>query len=178
MEKAGASMQPGYDFDTSPEQNKPPTGPITKVGQKRFFNSRSRLLLEIASVLVVLSVAIYFILGASAKGPGATGSTTLNPTAASTAGLTPSPTGTQVISLPTNLPKLQVLSVTPNNSTVKITFKPVAGAKDYRAFDVLEPKVVKYAGMAHLEGGPFQMNADGTPVFPITASSNGSGPRT
>ncbi len=168
-------MKSGNYEDPSPEQYRSTGEYEPEIGKRRFLHSPLRIVTEIASVVVILFIAIYFILGASAKSPTPTSSTVFNSTATSPTGVIPSPTGTQASNLPTNLPKMQVLSVVPDNSTVKISFKPVAGAKDYRIFDVSEPTVVKYAGMAHLTGGPFRMNADGTPVYPFQTGGNGPG---
>ncbi len=143
---------------------------------RKFRYPRSPIIFEIACVLCVLGVALYFIMGASAHSGGPQGSSSSQPSLA-TSTATASPTATASGTVPPwNGPAVQILSVIPDNSSVKISFKPVAGAKDYRVFDILEPKVVKYAGMAHLEGGPFLMNPDGTPVFPFQVSPNGNGP--
>lgn len=81
-------------------------------------------------------------------------------------------------------PPLTVTGVAANNSSAKIDFIPVTGAKDYRVYDVNDPMTVKYAGMLHLDAGygrHFVMQSDGvTPVFPYTSASNrqGSGPQT
>ncbi len=47
---------------------------------------------------------------------------------------------------------LVVTGVQADNSSVKIDFNPVQGAADYRAFDVANPSVVKYAGLVHVSG--------------------------
>ncbi len=47
-----------------------------------------------------------------------------------------------------------VTGIQPNGSSVRIFYKPVAGAKDYRVYDTSNPKDVKYAGMAHYQPGP------------------------
>src|ERR1700736_6117876 len=71
---------------------------------------------------------------------------------------------------------LTVTWVAASNSSVKIYFNPVPGAKDYRVYDVANPNDVKYAGLAHLSPslncpGPychnhFLLQADNvTPVF-------------
>lgn len=144
---------------------------------RKFRYPHSPIVFEIACVLCVLGIALYFILGTSAHGLPPQSATTPNSSLANSTSASPTPTATAGSTLPAwNGPAVQVLGVTPYNSTAKVTFKPVAGAKDYRVFDVAEPKVVKYAGMAHLEGGPFLMNRDGTPVVPFQVSSNGSGP--
>lgn len=150
-----------------------------KEGQpgRKFRYPRTPILFEIACVLCVLGVALYFILGASAHSTAPQSVTPPNSSIANATTPAPTPTATASSALPPwHGPAVQVLSVIPDNSTAKISFKPFPGAKDYRIFDVTEPKLVKYAGMAHLEGGPFLMNADGTPVVPFQASSNGSGP--
>src|SRR5215203_5218141 len=43
-----------------------------------------------------------------------------------------------------------ILGVQANHSSVRVLFAPVAGAKDYRVYDINSPKVVKYAGQVHL----------------------------
>lgn len=72
------------------------------------------------------------------------------------------------------VPPVVVTGVAVNNSSAKIDFLPVAGARDYRIFDVSNPTVVKYAGMIHLDAGPayhFVMQPDGvTPVYPYTST--------
>jgi len=77
---------------------------------------------------------------------------------------------------------LTVTGVAANNSSVKIDYLPVRGAKGYRVFDVSNPGVVKYAGMAsHMDAGNwghnhFVMQSDGvTPVFPYRVADNGRG---
>lgn len=81
---------------------------------------------------------------------------------------------------------LNVTGVQVNNSSVKVTFTPVSGAKDYRIYDVTNPNRVKYAGIAHkaaFNTNPddwvlhFSMNPDGTPVYPYTLNPD-SGPMT
>lgn len=42
-----------------------------------------------------------------------------------------------------------VTAVTPSTNSVKVDFNPVAGAADYRIYDVTDPKTVKYAGTIH-----------------------------
>ncbi len=79
------------------------------------------------------------------------------------------------------LPLVTVTGVAVNNSSAKIDFNPVPGAKDYRVFDVSNPTVVKYAGLVHVVADPwngmhFVMQPDGvTPVYPLQAVSNSSG---
>ena len=72
------------------------------------------------------------------------------------------------------LPSVTVTGVAVNNSTAKIDFLPVPGAKDYRVLDINSPTTVKYGGMVHLNAGvPFHfvMQPDGvTPVFPYTST--------
>src|SRR5258708_24987111 len=48
------------------------------------------------------------------------------------------------------VPTVVVTGVAPNHSSVKVFFQPVAGAKDYRIYDITAPKNVKYAGLMHL----------------------------
>ena len=68
--------------------------------------------------------------------------------------------------------------VAANQSSVKISYQPVAGAQDYRVFDVTSPTTVKYAGMLHLDAGynrHFVLGADGvTPAFPYAKPDNSS----
>jgi hypothetical protein len=137
--------------------------------RSRRLHTRMQVVYEITAVMVVLLVALYFILGGSLRGLAPQG----------TASAIPSPqtsSGSAYQGDPQQGAKLRILNITQDNSSVKVSFTPVAGAKDYRIFDTAEPIVVKYAGMAHLEGGPFQMNSNGTPVVPFRRSSNGSGP--
>ncbi|HLW00796.1 MAG TPA: hypothetical protein VKT82_19210 [Ktedonobacterales bacterium] len=144
--------------------------------ERKFRYPRSPIIFEIACVVCVLGVALYFIVGASAHGGAPQASTTSNTSLVNTTSPSPTPTRTPAATStipPWNGAAVQILSVTPDNSTAKITFKPVAGAKDYRVFDISEPKVVKYAGMAHLTGGPFLMNPDGTLVVPFQQGGNG-----
>ncbi len=86
-----------------------------------------------------------------------------------------------------SLPAVTVTGIAANNDSVKIDYLPVRGAKDYRVFDVSNPGVVKYAGMAsHMDAGNwghnrFVMQSDGvTPVFPyqVGDSSVVNGPTT
>ncbi len=83
------------------------------------------------------------------------------------------------------LPPVVITGVASDTSSVKIDYQPVAGAKDYRVYDVSDPTTVKYAGMVHLDAGGgyhFVMQSDGvTPVFPYTSTANwkgGSGSQT
>jgi hypothetical protein len=68
-------------------------------------------------------------------------------------------------------PTVRVTGVAPNHSSAKIRFDPVPGALDYRAYDISNPNVVKYAGMRHHDAGVayhFVTEADGvTPVMPL-----------
>src|SRR5690348_9384094 len=113
-------MRPGNYEDPSPEYDRSPEEYEPEIGKRRFLHSPLRILAEIASVCIILSLALYFILGASAKGPTSpSNSTAFNPTSANPTGVLPSPTSTAASNLPTNLPKIQVLSVDPDNSTVK-----------------------------------------------------------
>ena len=79
-----------------------------------------------------------------------------------------------------------VTGVAANNSSAKIYFQPVAGAKDYRVYDLASPSSVKYAGLYHATAsancpGPYCLNhfavqADGvTPVFPYQIANGPSG---
>ncbi len=70
-----------------------------------------------------------------------------------------------------------VTGVTVDNSSAKIDYQPVLGAKDYRVLDVSNPHVVKYAGMMRYLSDPygnkrFVKQADGvTPVWPLQAEN-------
>jgi hypothetical protein len=44
---------------------------------------------------------------------------------------------------------VKVTGVAYDNTSVKIAYEPVAGAADYRVYDVVSPTVVKYAGLYH-----------------------------
>ncbi|MGI9146782.1 MAG: hypothetical protein ACR2IK_09585 [Chloroflexota bacterium] len=81
---------------------------------------------------------------------------------------------------------LNVTGVAPNNSSARVFFQPVAGARDYRMYDSAAPTTVKYAGMVHLAPsaacpGPYCLNhfavqGDGvTPVFPYQVADGGNG---
>jgi hypothetical protein len=73
-----------------------------------------------------------------------------------------------------------------SHSAVKVFYRPVPGAKDYRIYDVTNPNNVKYAGLVHLKPDTkcpgqycdkhFVLQADGvTPVFPYQIANGGSG---
>jgi hypothetical protein len=49
------------------------------------------------------------------------------------------------------LPIVTVTGVTSNNSSARIFYNQVPGAKDYRVYDVANPNDVKYAGLVHYE---------------------------
>src|SRR6201989_3501354 len=77
---------------------------------------------------------------------------------------------------------LTVTGVSINHSSAKVFYNPVAGASDYRIYDVTSPTNVKYAGMTHISPDPecpgtqcfrhFLTQADGlTPLFPYQASA-------
>src|SRR5579859_3727938 len=81
---------------------------------------------------------------------------------------------------------LAVAGVAPNNSSARVFYQPVPGARDYRVYDSAAPTVVKYAGLAHLTpsaGCPglfclnhFAAQADGvTPVFPYQVANGATG---
>ena len=48
------------------------------------------------------------------------------------------------------LPGVVVTGVAPNNSSAKIDFEPIVGAKDYRVYDTANPSDVKYAGLVRM----------------------------
>ncbi len=148
-----------------PAEYRSPVG-LEKAPKRARLLARKHIIYEIAAVLCVIAVALYFIRGSSPEGAAPQGATP--PFSSPQTG-----SGGAYQGNPQQGASLQILSVLVNNSTAKVSFKPVAGAKDYRIFDVAAPKVVKYAGMAHLEGGPFRMNADGTPVVPFQRGGNG-----
>jgi hypothetical protein len=79
-----------------------------------------------------------------------------------------------------------VTGVASNHSSVRVYYAPVAGARDYRVFDVNNPDDVKYAGLVRLLASPdcpgdgcahhFVLGPDrATPVFPYRVASGGSG---
>ena len=85
-----------------------------------------------------------------------------------------------------NVPTVTVVGVARDTASVKVSFVPVPGAKDYRIYDVSAPRKVKYAGMRHISVYPwcpspgchFAMQADGvTPVFPYRQDAQ-AGPTT
>lgn len=84
-----------------------------------------------------------------------------------------------------SLPEVVVLGVAANNSSAKISFQPITGAKDYRLYDVSNPTYVKYAGMRHYSNYPgwcnchFDTLADKTTIkFPYTLVPNTSSQNT
>ena len=73
-----------------------------------------------------------------------------------------------------------------SHSSVKVYYRPVPGAKDYRIYDLSNPNNVKYAGLVHLTPSTlcpgqycdkhFAVQADGvTPVFPYQIANGGTG---
>jgi len=70
-----------------------------------------------------------------------------------------------------------VTGVAVDNSTAKIDYRPVAGAKDYRVLDVSNPVLVKYAGLMRYLSDPygnkrFAKGPDGVmPVWPLQAGN-------
>jgi len=95
-----------------------------------------------------------------------------------------------VISLSTRFVGAQSAGVTItgvalNHSSAKITYAPVPGARDYRMYDVADPRNVKYAGLVHLTAStncPGQycqhhfVTTDGvTPVYPYRVASGATG---
>src|SRR5947209_7308863 len=73
---------------------------------------------------------------------------------------------------------LTVTGAAANNSSVRVFYAAVSGARDYRVYDVADPTTVKYAGLVHLSapgGEHFVTGPDGiTPVFPYAVSAAGS----
>ena len=55
-----------------------------------------------------------------------------------------------------------------NHSSVKVFYRPVPGAKDYRIYDVTNPGNVKYAGFAY--SGPRQRARDRTATSTLSCS--------
>ena len=87
---------------------------------------------------------------------------------------------------PSAVGTVTIVGVARNHSSVRITYNPVAGAKDYRVYDVTNPSSVKYAGLNHLSPstncpGTYCQNhfvtlADGvTPVVPYQVANGPSG---
>jgi hypothetical protein len=80
---------------------------------------------------------------------------------------------------------LVVTGVANNHSSVRIYYRPVPGAQDYRIYDVANPNNVKYAGQAHHTPSAncpgtycqhhFVTAGDGTPVFPYQVAAGGTG---
>jgi hypothetical protein len=81
---------------------------------------------------------------------------------------------------------LTVTGAQANHSSVRVYYNPVAGARDYRIYDVSSPNNVKYAGQVHLTAAPgcpgsscfhhFVTQADGvTPVFPYQVAPGATG---
>jgi hypothetical protein len=78
-----------------------------------------------------------------------------------------------------------VTGVASDNSSVKIYYNPVPGARDYRVYDTSNPMRVKYAGLTHLLAAPgcpsqwcdthFVTDGSGAPVFPYQTASGGTG---
>lgn len=79
-----------------------------------------------------------------------------------------------------------VTGVAADNSSVKIAYNPVPGARDYRVYDTANPTTLKYAGLTHLIAGNgcpspwcgfhFVMQSDGvTPVYPYQVANGGTG---
>jgi hypothetical protein len=78
-----------------------------------------------------------------------------------------------------------ITGVAVNHSNVKVYYTPVAGAKDYRVYDVTSPNNVKYAGLVHLSPAPncpgqYCLNhfasTDGvTPNFPYQIANGATG---
>jgi len=68
------------------------------------------------------------------------------------------------------LPNVTVTNVAVNVNSAKITFSPVAGAADYRIYDVSNPRLVKYAGLA-------AFNRTGVGSRFVTVNNDGVHPR-
>lgn len=85
------------------------------------------------------------------------------------------------IGMKRGLPSVVITGVRSNNDSVKVTFNPVPGAKDYRIYVVSDPATVKYAGIWHLDADymqTFLLDSSGAPLMPVQETSNGavSGP--
>ncbi len=90
-----------------------------------------------------------------------------------------------------SLPVLQITGVTSEPHSVVIHYEPIAGAADYRVFDVANPHTVKYAGKVHYDvncigtpqvptcGGQnhFVVDSSGHLVYPYQVSATGTGPQ-
>ena len=81
---------------------------------------------------------------------------------------------------------VSVTGVAANNSSARVFYQPVAGAKDYRIYDVANPSDLKYPGLVHLSPSAtcpgssclqhFVAQIDGvTPVFPYQVANSPSG---
>lgn len=77
---------------------------------------------------------------------------------------------------------LKVTGVAADNSSAKVYYAAVPGARDYRVYDTANPMVVKYAGLVHLVAPPgrrFVTERDGVTVaFPYRTSIKAKGPTT
>lgn len=72
---------------------------------------------------------------------------------------------------------LTILGVATNNDSVKVRYKPVPGAADYRIYDANNPTTVKYAGVWHIYTPPwsnfhFATNSSGNPLIPDQLVAN------
>lgn len=79
------------------------------------------------------------------------------------------------------LPAVTIIGFAPSVNSVKVSFLPVAGARDYRVYSLSNPGEVKYAGIVHLfpnpwSGAHFVTSASGLANFPYRTSTIGSGP--
>ncbi|MGI9146781.1 MAG: hypothetical protein ACR2IK_09580 [Chloroflexota bacterium] len=81
---------------------------------------------------------------------------------------------------------LTVTGIASNHSSVRVFYRPVPGARDYRAYDSTAPTNVKYAGMTHLTAsaacpGPYcqhhfaVQSDDATPTFPYEITRGPTG---
>jgi len=140
--------------------------------------------IRIAAVVVVVLFVAGFALGSAVNRPGTSASL---PTASGIETLTPPPTTTTMATPvptigagPTTVASadgtVTVTGVAANQGSVKIDFKSVPGARDYRVYDTSDPAIVKYAGVVYLSASSnnhFVMEADGvTPVSPFTETAN------
>lgn len=83
------------------------------------------------------------------------------------------------------LQAVMITGVARNHSSAKISYQPVAGARDYRVYDLGLPLEVKYAGLAYLIPGPscpgyacqhhFASTDGTTPTFPYTVANGPHG---
>ena len=99
------------------------------------------------AVFLLAATATAIALGGC--GGGGAPPSTIAPVGVSTPIPTSTPTATPTPAPAPTVPSLNVVSVTPDISSVKVQVSPYTGAADYRIYKVASPTVVKYAGMLH-----------------------------